>query len=304
MKKMLLALILVLAMAFPAFAQVNIGTGNQSGLVNTKDIDIGNLNNNQNTNTNANTNVNNLTDTQAQSQNQSQSQSQRMRQNQDQTAISESEAKAKSSSFNAGNTQTIESPQALMGAPNVFLPPLYFGNGRMEDVTSVLPPFAIYGIRPLASGEMISGVIVSDANVKFKNLYQSVLDDGKKANDKVSGKTANVRIQIIRAQGQKTWTMGANLAGAGSGLSPTGLGGGAGAGGIGPQWGGTKADDLFTIIYVSIAGEWKASQTSPTVTDYKYQTEGWKKVEDRKPEEKKASTPPAKKTVFGKEVSD
>lgn len=302
MKKYLVALILVLAMAYPAFAQVNVGTGNQTGgalSIQNKDIDIGNLNNNQNTNTNSNTNVNNLTNTQSQGQNQaqSQSQSQRMRQNQNQTAISESEAKAKSQANNLGNTQTIESPQNLLGSPNVFLPPLYFGNGRMEDVTELLPPFAIYGIKPLAKGEMISAVIVSDANIKFKNLYQTVLDDGKKASGK--GKADNLRIQIIRAQGQKTWTMGLNAAGAGSGLSPTGLGGGAGAGGIGPQWGGTKADDLFTVLIVQVAGQWKASQASPTALDYKYQSEGWKKVEP----EKKASTP-ARKTVFGQPVSD
>lgn len=97
---------------------------------------------------------------------------------------------------------------------------------------------------------------------------------------------------VTCAEAQKTWTSGGNFGGGGSGLQASGLGGASGAGSIVPQWGGTKADDLYTIVYVKVAVASVGSSIDPT----------WKKVEE-KPIEKKASAP-AKKTVFGKEVSD
>ena len=192
---------------------------------------ISNKIDNKNTNMNTNMNFNNLSNRQSQGQGQSQKQ----RQGQDQGQ----------SQFGYVN---IESPQALLPSPNVIVPPLYFGNGRMEDATSGLPTFALYGITPLLRGEVIMEVISVNANVKFKNLYETILDDAKAA----SGKGKAIRYQVIRAQGQKTWTFGANLAGAGSAL-PSINNGASGMGGIGPQWGGTKADDLFTVIFVKVA---------------------------------------------------
>jgi hypothetical protein len=169
------------------------------------------------------------------------------------------------------------------------VPELNFGNGRMKDATKELPNFAIFGIKALGS-EAIMEVLNVNANVKFKNLYQSIIDDAKSVASAKGFRSEATRYQVIRAEAQKTWTTGGNLGGAGSGLSSTGLGGASGAGSIIPQWGGTKADDLFTIIYVKVATAAKVSSIDPT----------WKKVEEKKP----VASTPAKKTVFGKEVSD
>jgi hypothetical protein len=189
------------------------------------------------------TTMNNNSNKQSQRQSQEQSQKQSQKQGQ---------AQNNNQSIAPVQETNISTPQSLLGAPSVITPPLYFGNGRMEDDTKSLPAFALYGIVPLASGESIMEVISVSANVKFKNLYQTVLNDGKAA----SGKGGAIRYQIIRAQGQKTWTLGANVGGAGSAL-PSVNSGASGMGGIGPQWGGTKADDLFTIIFVKVASAGK-----------------------------------------------
>jgi hypothetical protein len=58
---------------------------------------------------------------------------------------------------------------------------------------------------------------------------------------------------VIRAEGQSTFTTGGNLGGGGSALSATGLSGVSGAGSIIPQWGSTKADDRFTLLFIRVA---------------------------------------------------
>jgi hypothetical protein len=145
-----------------------------------------------------------------------------------------------------------ESPTPLLNTPSQSVPELNFGNGKMIDATKGLPNFAIYGIAPLGS-EAIMEVINVNANVKFKNLYKAILSDAKDIGTSKGFKSANVRYQVIRAEAQKTWTTGGNIGGAGSMLSTSGLSGGSGAGSIVPQFGGTKADDLFTIIFVKVA---------------------------------------------------
>jgi hypothetical protein len=150
---------------------------------------------------------------------------------------------------------TFKSPTQLMNPPSQYVPELNFGNGQMKDATNELPKFALYGIRPLdVARERILGILSVNANVKFKNLYESILEDAGKVAGKSKG-IINVRYQVMRAEAQKSWTTGGNLGGAGSGLSATGLGGGSGAGSIIPQWGGTKADDLFTIIFMKIIND-------------------------------------------------
>lgn len=144
-----------------------------------------------------------------------------------------------------------ESPTPLLISPSQNVPELNFGNGRMIDATKSLPNFAIFGIKPLGA-EAIREVLSVNANVKLKKLYQAILDDAKDVANGGKKTLTDVRYQVIRAEGQKSWTTGGNLGGAGSALSSSGLSGASGAGSIIPQWGGTKADDLFTIIFVRV----------------------------------------------------
>ena len=190
----------------------------------------------------------------------------------------------------------IKSPTQLLNAPSQMVPELNFGTGRMKDVTFTMPNFAIYGIKKYA-GEMIVDVLNVNANVKFKNYYKAILSGAKDLSGAKGFNSNEVKIQVICAEAQKTWTTGGNLGGAGSIVSATGLGGGSGAGSIIPNWGGTKADDLFTIIFVKVAIATKVSM------DDQYKKEGWKKIEGTKAPSAIAD-PKSKKSVFGKEVSD
>jgi hypothetical protein len=149
-------------------------------------------------------------------------------------------------------TVLFESPTPLPNLPSQYVPELNFGTGRMRDVTEKMPNFAIYGIKKYA-GEVILDVLNVNANVKFKNYYRAVLSDAKDLSYSKGFKSSEVRIQVICAEAQKTWTTGGNLGGAMTGLSGSGLSGGSGAGSIVPQFGGTKADDLFTIIFFKVA---------------------------------------------------
>ena len=292
MKKYLVALILVLAMAGSAFALGDINT-------NTNTFIPTNVNTPVNTNVNTNTNLNTFVPTNLNSNIQGQQQGQIQGQGQAQFSDvdvrnSNRQRQNQNNNQNIAPVQEVNTPQNLLSPPSQSVPFLYFGNGRIKDVTATMPNFAIYGIARYA-GEPILDVVKTDANVKFKNYFKAVIDDARDLSGEKGFNSSQYRIMVFCAEAQKTWTTGGNLGGAGSGLSSTGLGGGSGAGSIIPQWGGTKADDLYTIFFVKIA--------TPAKVSMDYQKEGWKKVEDKKPEEKKASAP-AKKTVFGKEVSD
>ncbi|MCZ7405026.1 MAG: hypothetical protein O8C67_08860 [Candidatus Methanoperedens sp.] len=205
----------------------------EKGAIDNKNTNT-NLNTNLNSNTNKMDNKNTNTNIQGQQQGQMQGQSQSTK-----------------NSNNAKQTVLFESPTPLLIAPSQNVPELNFGNGRMIDATKSLPNFAIYGIKKLGD-EAIREVLNVNANVKFKNLYKAILDDAKGVANGGKKTLSDVRYQVIRAEGQKSWTTGGNLGGAGSALSTTGLSGASGAGSIIPQWGGTKADDLFTIIFVKV----------------------------------------------------
>jgi hypothetical protein len=226
----------------------NVGIGNKSfspsatATVEKGAVDIDNKNVNVNINkpefNNKNVGIN------KQSQGQKQDQKQQQGQVQGQMQNNKQEIKPV-------QTVLFESPTPLLNAPSQMVPELNFGNGRMIDATKSLPNFAIYGIMKLGS-EAIREVLSVNANVKFKNLYKAVLDDAKDVANGGKKTLTDIRYQIIRAEGQKSWTTGGNLGGAGSALSASGLSGVSGAGSIIPQWGGTKADDLFTIIFVRV----------------------------------------------------
>ena len=147
----------------------------------------------------------------------------------------------------------IEAPKAGVGVGTVLpgqgVPELNFGAGSMRDVTLNMPKFAIYGFLPY-SGETIMEVLNVNANVKFKRVFNVILDDAKKIAKK-GYKNGDVKILVFMAEAQKTWTTGGNLGAGGAGTIGTGA---ASLGGsIVPQWGGTKADPLFTIIFVKVA---------------------------------------------------
>jgi len=192
---------------------------------------------------NDNVNIQGQKQDQKQKQQQGQAQGQQQKMNNDQTI-----APVQTTDI------VIEAPkQNLLGLPSQSVPEMNFGNGKMLDATSKLPNFAIYGIKPLKD-EAIMEVISIAANIKFKNLYKKVLDDAKSicALPRTVQSGANIRYQIIRAEAQKSWSTGGNIGGGGSGLASNGLGAGSGAGSLIPSWGGTKADDLFTVIFVKV----------------------------------------------------
>jgi hypothetical protein len=216
----------------------NGGAGGAGGAGGSAVIQSGAVKNdikNTNTNLNVNTNVFDPKNTNIQGQFQGQKQSVNNGQN-----------------ISPVQETNISTPQNLLGTPSQYVPQLNFGNGRMKDATGELPRFAIYGITALAT-EPIMEVLSCNANIKFKNLYKTVLEDAKTVAGNGSKTLNNVRYQIIRSEAQKSWSTGGNIGGGGSALASSGLGGVSAAGSIIPQFGGTKADDLFTVIFVKVA---------------------------------------------------
>ena len=244
MRKILLVLILLaaMAMAVPAGAQI-INTA--TGLAAT--IKDNNQNQNTNLNTDVNTNVNTFVPVNTNIQGQQQGQLQGQMQGQGQL-----QGQANFQNISPEQTVVFKSPTQLLPMPSQIIPEINFGSGKMVDATASLPNFAIYGIKKLGA-ESIREVLNVNANVKFKNLYEAILSDAKDIANGGKKTLSDVRYQIVRAEAQKTWTVGANLGAGTSILSSTGASGGSGAGSLGPAWGGTKADDLFTIIFVKVA---------------------------------------------------
>ena len=146
----------------------------------------------------------------------------------------------------------IEARTPLLNTPSQSVPELNFGNGRMRDVTKSMPNFALYGIKKYA-GEAIREVLYTKANIKMKNFFQEVINGGKKISAASDFKSSEVKVIVIVAEAQKTWTSGGNIGGAASGLAGSGLVGGSAGASIIPQWGGTKSDDLSTIFFVRVA---------------------------------------------------
>jgi hypothetical protein len=247
MKKMLfLTLALVLALSVPAFAQI-INTA--TGLAATIKDNNQNQNTNLNTDVNTNVNTNVFTPINANSNIQGQQQGQLQGQMQGQGQL---QGQANFQNISPSQSVSFNSPTQLLPLPSQIIPEINFGSGKMIDATASLPNFAIYGIKKIGA-ESIREVLNVNANVKFKNLYEAILSDAKDIANGGKKTLSDVRYQIVRAEAQKTWTLGANLGAGTSILSSTGASGGSGAGSLGPAWGGTKADDLFTIIFVRVA---------------------------------------------------
>lgn len=248
------------------------------------------------TNKNKNINVNKPTFNNANIQGQKQGQKQQQQQQQDQVQGQfQGQEMNNRQEIKPVQEVTFKSPTPLLSPPSQGVPELNFGTGRMKDVTAIIPNFAIYGIKKY-TGEMIVDILNVNANIKFKNYYKAILNGARDLAETKGFNSDTVKIQVICAEAQKTWTTGGNLGGAGSILSPTGLAGGSGAGSIIPQFGGTKADDLYTIIFLKVATEAKISM------DSQYKKDGWKKGEEKKFITTESAK--AKKTIFGKEVTD
>lgn len=144
-------------------------------------------------------------------------------------------------------TTTIITERPFVQIPTVGVPEMNFGNGRMVDASKMLPKFK--GVALLKDGDTIHTVVDVVANVPFKKLYKTILTLAKDN----AVQAPYMRFQIIRAEGQKSWTTGGALSGGGSGMQ--GASGVAGGGSLIPSIGGTKAHDLFTIVVVNVIPE-------------------------------------------------
>lgn len=250
MKKMLMSLILALIfMAAPALADPPSGgvhdviqnnnqtaTGGAGGSATVGDISNRNTNTNFNTNLNTNSNYNsnrnenrntNLNVNEGNRQGQGQAQGQGQGQSQ----------------LNEGNKVNIENPQQYLAIPSVGVAELNFGNGNMVlNIAKALPKF---GIPLLTPEDEIKEIVDITANVPFKKLYKTILE--MKKDQEPLG--YNVKIQIVMMEGQKSWTTGGSVSGAGSYV---GNAGSAGSASLIPSVGGTKAQPLFTIILVKV----------------------------------------------------
>jgi len=225
-----------------ATATVGNVSGGAGGAGGTASITDNSKTYNTNTNVNTNVNTNKIDNTniginkQQQGQKQGQVQGQMQGQNNEQV-------------INPVQSIVFEKPYAP--APSVSSPPeLNFGNGRMTDVTSRFPKFALFGIRPLGREDVIMEVLSVTANEPFKKIYKTILSDAKSVAESQKG-IIKIRYQIIEAEAQKSWTTGGSIGGAGTGtLGTAGVGA---SGGLFPQVGGTKAHFLYTVIFVKVS---------------------------------------------------
>ena len=266
MKKFLLALVLVLALCVPSFAtspsggttnnyydQSTTNQGGQGGAGGSAIIQKGAVENNidnKNTNTNLNTNVNtNRVDVDIKNSNK-QDQSQKQGQSQSNTNMT-TNTNNNGQTISPSQSINIETPRALLGATSGTAgTELNYFSGGQRDVTGKFPKFITKKVNALSSNDVIYRVFSVTANVKFKNLYQIVINDITAAL-KDRWPTDRLRYQIVESDAMKSWNTGGNISGAGSALTgPTS--GTAGSVGIIPAWGGSKVQNLYTVVIVIV----------------------------------------------------
>jgi len=137
----------------------------------------------------------------------------------------------------------IENPREYLGAPSVGPAELNFGQGKVDwNFANLLPKV---GIPILGANEEVKEVLDTTANVPIKRLLPTALKM-KKAQMPLG---YNVRLIIVKAEAQKSWTSGGSVSGAGSYV---GNAGSAGSASLVPSIGGTKAHDLYTLIIVKV----------------------------------------------------
>ncbi|RPI53722.1 MAG: hypothetical protein EHM49_04010, partial [Deltaproteobacteria bacterium] len=138
-------------------------------------------------------------------------------------------------------TTTIITEKPFTPIPTVGVPELNFGSGKVDwNFAALLPKI---GVPLLGAGEIVKEVIDTTANVPIKRLLPTALSM-KKAELPI---TYNTRIVIVKAEAQKSWTTGGPLSGGATGV--LGTTGTAVGGSVIPSMGGTKAHDLYTIIF-------------------------------------------------------
>jgi hypothetical protein len=147
---------------------------------------------------------------------------------------------------------TFTSPDIItMGAaPGIAGPAeLNFISPNERDVQAVLPKFGCGVVRPLTSNDCIIEVLWQANDIKFKDLYGTVLK-GLKSDAVRKLQSKSVRYQIREAVSSKTWTTGGSISGNGVGQIGTSVSGV--SGGIVPQIGRSKSSNLYTIIFVGV----------------------------------------------------
>lgn len=146
----------------------------------------------------------------------------------------------------------VEGPKKVVvgSAPNVIAPSeLNFISAGERDVTTIMPKFGCDTVKPLTKNDCIVDVLWIDSDIKFKNLYKSVLK-GLRSEEVLKTQTKYVRYQIREADSVKSWTTGGSIGANGVGTIGTTITGV--AGGILPQIGRSKSSNLYTVIFVFI----------------------------------------------------
>ncbi len=242
MKKLVLALILVLAMAVPAFADSwhdqynttnNNQTYNQPTATSNSSATVTDNSKTYNTNTNLNTNINsnkaeaNSTNINIIKADPRQGQGQYQGQGQNQ--------------INEGNKVDIKVEKPYMAAPSTNAPEVNFGAGKLNWGFNAL----MFGI-PLYGKENIKSLIREKHNVKADDLIAVVL----KMKEKEGVPTYNTRLLIMEKEAQKSYALSIIGSPAGSGtLGTTGV---AGSAVVGPSFAGTKANNLYSVYFVVV----------------------------------------------------
>lgn len=148
-------------------------------------------------------------------------------------------------------TVIFKSPTQLLGVNTPGFSELNFGNGAFEEVTKRFP-FATKVQEFDASKHKIKKVIKIVANEKFKNFYEEALDVLAYTEKKYAKNISTVAYQAWKADAQKTLQGGFNLSAITSFISNLGTSGGGGGAVTGMQGGNTKAQPLWTIVAVEI----------------------------------------------------
>jgi hypothetical protein len=245
MKKVFLALLLVMALAGTAFATPTT-TGNSDVITNTNTATAtggagGSATIQRGAIENSNSNLNivgvdtDIKNSQSQKQGQAQGQIQGQKQN---------------------NDQTIAPSQTMTIMPNLPSAPgqgqgtwLSYIHGGQRDVTAGFPQF-VTKIKALSADDVVSQVLYISANNKFKNIYDVAIS----GTNKVLGMKwplERIRRQVVEVDAQKSWNTSGNIAGSGSAF--TGPTSGAGAlTSIIPAVGGAKVQELYTVVFVLV----------------------------------------------------
>lgn len=247
MKRMMLALVLVLVLTGITFADPGgwsgeQGQGGAGGNVHLN-VDVDNNNHNINTNLNSNTNKNTNTNLNSNTNKQQQGQIQGQMQGQ---ALNNNQVIAPNQEINITSPDHMTvgvAPNAIGGNELNFISP------NERDVQTILPKFACGKVLPLKESDCIIDVLYVKEGIKFKGLYKDVLKALRDRN--VMKSTLPLRYQIREATSTKTWTTSGsgsgNIIGPNFGSAITG-----GTASLIPSIGRSKSSNLYTVVVVEV----------------------------------------------------